>query len=191
MTEQTFTLTTQSQNPGIGTLVNSGDVVGDKTTNWLIHIQTLELVLVRNTFMDSLLTSIYSTPKADYNFIDAHYTINTTREIIKDATFTGSVTHPQVLTLTTTNKLGGFGPACRIYTETAGYIRSEAEKDAKGNFVDTTGICTQEGNYPIDKRMGAYDEALDTPAAVNAALRPLLSHMSEVCPDFLTWLVQV
>lgn len=178
-------------NPGNDTLQLSTS--GVDTQDWLVHIQTVEMMYLRNNKYNTDTSSSLAAPVSEFNYLDVNYTVQTTDEIYYDATFSGELYQPQTLELISTEaSAGGFGVCGVINTSEVGYIRRLVRKDAAGNILDTTGTCSQTGNLILDKAPGAYGpNNFDTSSQVNSNLSYVLGEMAGQCPSFKASLVDL
>jgi hypothetical protein len=179
-------------NPGIDNLVASGSDSSAVTQDWYVHIQTVDLMYLRNNQYDSATSSTVATPNALSNYLDVHYTVQTTDEVWENATFSGELWEPQTLELVTSyGTSGGFGVCGVVNTSSVGYIRRAVRKNAAGVILDPTGVCTQSGNLILDNMPGAYDYTFDTSAQVNSNLQHVMGRVHGACPNFIATLVDL
>lgn len=178
-------------NPNIEGLTTSGsDASG--TQDWWVHIQTVDIMYLRNNKYDSTTSSTVAAPNALFNYLDVHYQVQTVDEVWENATFSGEAYQPQTLELVTNSaSAGGFGVCGVVNTVVAGMIRRPARKDAAGVILDTTGVCTQEGNFALDNMPGAYDIGFDTSGQVNSNLQIGMGKLTSLCPSFKSTLVDL
>ena len=179
--------------PGNDQLQASGGSSDVSTTDWYTHSQLCDVMYVRKVQFDSTVSSPMSVPNIQYNYVDAHYTVQTVDEIWENANFSGESQLLQTLEIINNigNVSGGLGLSGVVNTSTAGYIRRPARKDAQGNYLDPTGVCTYQGNYTLDKTPGTYDNAYDTSSNLNANIAQLVGKWSVDCPTFLAGLVDL
>ena len=185
-------------NPGNNTLNASGGGTSG-VQDWYVHIQTVDLMYMRNNQYNATASSTISAPAVESNYLDVRYNVQTIDEIYYGAFFSGATSSdggdlykPQTLELiTTVGTSGGFGIKGVVNTSTVGYIRRKARKDAAGNILDPTGICTQSGNVIIDQMPGAYENTYDTSAQVNSNILQVMGVMATECPTFKASLVDL
>ena len=184
-------------NPNTPTLTASGGGASG-TQDWWVHIQTVDIMYQRNNQYNSSVSNIYDSPTATSNWLDVNYTVQTQDEVYYDAQFSsadsssGELFQPHILQLATdTGLLGGFGESGVVNTSAMGIIRRPARKDAAGNVLDTTGICTKNGNIVADQMPGAYDAGFDTSAYVGSILAQIMGQMAQRCPSFKSTLVRL
>lgn len=179
-------------NPGTISLETSGSTTSSITQDWWVHIQTIEIMYNRNNKYDLTTSSPTNVPVVTFNYLDAAYTVQTTDEIWRGATFSGELWEPQTLELITQGaSAGGFGTQGVVNTSTVGYIRRKVRTDAAGNVLDPTGICTNRGNIALDKAPGAYTVGYDTSSQVNGQLQYAVGQVAIHCPSFKATLVNL
>ena len=180
---------TQPTQPNWNSLNSSGDGASG-VQDWYVHVQTVDIMYLRKNQYDTNTSSTVSVPNALSNYLDVHYTVQTIDEVYEDASYSGSLSQPHYLELlTAVGTSGGFGVCGVINTSSAGVIRRPVRKDAAGNILDTTGVCTESGNLVIDQMPGAYAQGFDTSAQVNANVLQMMGSVSVECPTFFASLV--
>jgi len=179
-------------NPGNEQLQASGGDSSGVTQDWYVHVQTVDIMYLRKNQSDGAVSSTVSTPNQISNYLDVHYTVQTTDEIYQNATFSGELWKPQTLELVTNQGTsGGFGVCGVVNTSSMGYIRRKVRTNAAGTILDPTGVCTKNGNMVIDQMPGAYVQAFDTSAQVNSNLQTVMGRCSTKCPTFIATLVDL
>ena len=167
--------------------------------DWYVHIQTVDLMYMRNNQYNATTSSTIDAPAVESNYLDVRYNVQTIDEVYYGAFFSGATSSDggdlyklQTLELiTTVGTSGGFGIKGVVNTSTAGYIRRAVRKDAAGNILDTTGTCTQSGNVIIDQMPGEYDQNFDTSAQVNSNIMQVMGVVATECPTFKASLVDL
>ena len=121
----------------------------------------------------------YDDGTIDFNYIEANYTIECSREHIWTTVSSGDFFQPQVLELKSDSTTGGLGLSGSIRTKQLGthirgVRRGDVEIQERGN--DTMAAC---------RLPGAYNALFDTSSTVNGTLFEILEAAKAVsCPSF-------
>ena len=180
-------------NPNVGMSVQAS-----ATGDWYVHLQTVDIMYVRRNQYDGDTSSMYTAPAVTSNWMDMKAAVQTQGEIYYNVAFSsvassaGDLFEPHVLQLATnTGVSGGFGNEGVVSTSAMGIIRRLARKDAAGNIIDATGICTQSIDLVTDEMPGPYNPAYDTSATTNGILAQAMGQMAQACPSFKATLVDL
>ena len=184
--------------PGSENLTSSGNGASG-VQDWYIHVQTVDVMYLRKNQYDSATSSTVGSPQGISNYLEVHYTVQTTDEIMQNAVFSsttpstgGELWENQTLELVTAvGTSGGFGVCGVVNTSSAGYIRRPARTNAAGDFLDPVGHCTKSGNLIVDQMPGEYDQSFDTSAQVNSCLTQIVGELPQRCPNFIATLVDL
>lgn len=151
---------------------SSGTTSVNESASWRIHIQNIEVMYIRKTQYKA------SDGTADFNYLDAAYTIEASREHIYLNASSGGLVQYQTLDLISDSSSGGLGTSGVIRTRLAGVTRRpvmtgdlEANNRVNGNCVT--------GRMP-----GAYDATFDVSANTNSTVLDLLVHSKQGCREF-------
>jgi len=175
---------------GTEDLVTSGSDSSAITQDWWVHVQTIDVMYLRNNQYNLDTSTALTSPIVEHNYLDVRYTVQTTDEIYLNATFSGERWEPQTLEVISQGaSAGGFGVCGAVNTSTVGYIRRAVRKDSQGNILDPTGVCTYGSNTVLDQIVGPYNHTYDTSTQVNANLQQLMGEVSVKCPEFIATLV--
>lgn len=184
---------TSPTNPNVGYSVDAS-----ATGDWYVHLQTVDIMYVRRNQYNSDTSSTITAPAVTSNWLDMNCTVQTQDEIYYNVAFSsvassgGDLFEPHVLQLQGPPSVsGGFGESGVVSTSAMGIIRRLARKDAAGNILDTTGICTENVNMIMDQMPGTFDAAFDTSATTNGILAQAMGQLTNSCPTFLATLVDL
>jgi len=178
-------------NPNVGYSVEPS-----ATGDWYVHLQTVDLMYIRRNVQDHVTSSVVAAPTTTSNYLDVQAVVQTQDEVHYDVAFSsldgsGELFQSQTLQIQTDNVSGGFGEKGSVSTSAMGIIRRKVRKDAQGNILDPTGICTESVSLVLDQMPGAYDESFDTSATVNGILAQAMGQLAESCPEFKATLVDL
>jgi hypothetical protein len=193
-------------NPNDRTNPNAGYSTEGGSTgiqDWYVHVQTVDVMYVRRNQYNGDTSSTLTAPAVTSNWLDMVCTVQTQDEIYKNVAFSstdgasatsaiGTLFQPHVLQLQGPDGVsGGFGIDGVISTSAMGIIRRPALKDAAGNILDPSGICTQTVNLVTDQMPGSYDSNYDTSSTVNGILAQAMGQVAVACPTFKSTLVDL
>jgi len=175
----------------------SGGVSG--VQDWHVHIQTVNIMYVRNNQYDGDTSSTNAAPRVTSNWMDMNCTVQTQDEIYSGVSFSstqpssiGNLFQPQILQLQSpANASGGFGNEGVISTSSMGIIRRKVRLNAAGNVADPIGICTQNVSLVMNQMPGAYNSNYDTSSSTNGILAQAMGQLAEACPSFKATLVEL
>tara|TARA_R110000824_G_scaffold191585_1_gene373354 strand:- start:562 stop:1155 length:594 start_codon:yes stop_codon:yes gene_type:complete len=166
--------------------------------DWYVHVQTVDIMYVRRNQYDADTSSTLTAPVVTSNWLDMVCTVQTQNEVYENVTFSsadsssGNLFQPHVLQLQGPDGVsGGFGIDGVVSTSSMGIIRRPVIKDAAGNILDPTGICTQTVNLVTDQMPGSYDSSYDTSSTVNGILAQAMGKLTAACPTFKSTLVDL
>ena len=151
---------------------SSGTTSANETASWRVHIQNIEVMYVRKTQYKA------SDGTADFNYLDAAYTIEASREHIYLNASAGDMVQYQTLDLISDSSSGGLGTSGVIRTRLAGMTRRVVKAgDAEANN-------RVNGNCVAGRMPGAYDDTFDVSANTNSTVLDLLVHSKSGCRQF-------
>jgi len=153
-------------------LSTSGGPVEDKTANWRIHIQNVEVMYKRVTQ--------YKTEDGtvDFNYLECSYIIEASREHIYANASGGNLYQMHQLDLQSNHASGGLGTSGVVRTTIAGVIRREAMTgDVEARTRGTGNVIS--GKFPY-----SYDPVLDTSTTANGTVFDICLAAKATCPEF-------
>ena len=186
---------TKNTNPNKGFSTSGGAESGPN--DWFVFLQTVDIMYVRQNLFNAETSSTLTSPAVTSNFLEMNCTVQTQGDVYRNVSFSsadsssGDLFEPQILQLQSNAASGGFGQNGVVSTSAMGVIRRPVRKDAAGNIIDTTGICTQNVTVIADQMPGAYNETLDTSGTVNAVLASVMGQLAQKCPEFKPTLVDL
>jgi len=151
---------------------STGDTSGLEL-DWRVHIQNIEIMYIRKTQYKP------SDGTVDFNYIEANYTIECSREHIWITASGGDFFKPHILELKSDSATGGLGLSGSIRTKHLGYFqrevrRGDVESQERGN--DTMVAC---------RLPGAYNAVFDTSTTVNSTIFDICEAAKSIsCPTF-------
>jgi len=157
----------------------SGSSSADKTANWRVHIQNVEVMYTRETQYSTLDGTV------DFNYLDCNYTIEATREHMYLNASAGDALQMQTLGLISDSASGALGLSGVIRTTLAGMTRREVIAG------DEESVSRITGNLTANKIPGAYDAAYDTSANTNSSVLDILVAAKANCTNFELALVDL
>tara|TARA_Y100000385_G_C12922637_1_gene563262 strand:- start:106 stop:702 length:597 start_codon:yes stop_codon:yes gene_type:complete len=182
-------------NPNLGFSTESG---ASGIQDWWVHVQTVDIMYVRRNQYNGDTSSTLTAPAVTSNYLDMNCTVQTQNEVYYNVAFssvgsssTGQLFDPHVLQVQTAAASGGFGETGVISTSAMGIIRRPVRKDAAGDILDPTGICTRNVNLVVDEMPGAYEITFDTSGTVNGILAQAMGQLAVKCPSFKATLVDL
>lgn len=186
-------------NPNVGYSVSGG---ASGVQDWYVHTQTVDIMYVRNNQYNGDTSSTLIAPTVTSNWMDMNCTVQTQDEVYYNMVFSGvsgtttsgvgNLFQPHILQLqANTAASGGFGHTGVVSTSAMGIIRRPVRKDAAGNLLDVTGICTKNVNLVLDQMPGEYDSSFDTSSTTNGILAQAMGQVAVQCPSFKATLVDL
>jgi len=174
----------------------SVSVAASSTGNWYVHLQTVDLMYIRRNVFDTNTSGVTTSPTVTSNFLDIQATVQTQDEIYENVAFSsiggsGEAFQPHKLQIQSDNVSGGFGVTGVISTSSMGIIRRKAREDARGNFLDPSGVQTENISMVLDQMPGSYNSNFDTSGTVNGIVAQAMGQLAEVCPTFKATLVEL
>tara|TARA_Y100001938_G_C8015226_1_gene392214 strand:- start:413 stop:1006 length:594 start_codon:yes stop_codon:yes gene_type:complete len=171
-------------------------VAASSTGNWYVHLQTVDLMYIRRNQFDANTSSVTTSPTVTSNYLDVQATVQTQDEIYENVAFSsiggsGEAFQAHQLQIQNDNASGGFGVTGVVSTSSMGIIRRKAREDARGNFLDPSGICIEHVSMVLDQMPGAYNSNLDTSGTVNGVVAQAMGQLSQACPTFKATLVEL
>jgi len=148
------------------------------TADWRIHIQNIEIMYRRKTQYKP------EDGTVDFNYIEANYTIEASREHLWITVSGCDFFKPHTLELNSDSTTGGIGLSGTIRTVDAGYFQRLVRAD---DYETQTRV---NDNVWACRLPGAYNAAFDTSTTVNSTIFDIcLAAKSKSCPEFeLTFL---
>jgi hypothetical protein len=150
----------------------SGSTDTNTTTNWRVHMQSVEIMYKRETQYKTLDGTV------DFNYLDCNYTIEAAREHIYLNASAGDMTQLQELDLISDSSAGALGTSGVIRTSIAGVTRREVRTG------DTEVEVRRTGNVVCGKMPGAYTADFDVSANTNSTILDMLVTAKSNCPQF-------
>lgn len=141
--------------------------------DWRFHIQSCEIMYRRKSAYK------FDDGTIDFNYIEANFTIECSREHIWTTVSSGDFFQPQLLELKSDSATGGLGLSGSIRTRQLGTLirkvrRGDFESQERGN--STMIAC---------RLPGAYNALFDTSATVNGTIFDIVEAAKAVdCPTF-------
>ena len=150
------------------TFDNSG-ITGD----WRVHIQNIEIMYRRKTQYKP------EDGTEDFNYIEASYTIETSREHIYATASGGDFFKPHVLELQSDSSTGGVGLSGTIRTQEVGFMRRLVQED------DVESQTRATASVNACRLPGAYNASFDTSTTVNGTIFDICQAAKQKsCPEF-------
>jgi len=151
---------------------STGDTSG-LTGDWRVHIQNIEIMYRRKTQYKP------EDGTEDFNYIEANYTIEASREHLFITASSGDFFKPHVLELQSDSATGGVGLSGTIRTQAMGYFRRlvlPGDAEAQSRATASINAC---------RLPGAYNASFDTSTTVNGTIFDICQAAKQnSCPEF-------
>ena len=152
-----------------GSTEDTSGITGD----WRVHIQNIEIMYRRKTQYKP------EDGTEDFNYIEANYTIEASREHLYITASAGDFFKPHVLEMQSDSATGGVGLSGTIRTQAMGYFR----RSVKLGDLESQTRATAAIN--ACRLPGAYNASFDTSTTVNGTIFDICQAAKQnSCPEF-------
>ena len=146
---------------------------------------------VREAGYDQCVSGLFNSPSVTHNYLNGHYTVQSSDKILSGFAFSGNMFQPHQLKLLSFAPSGGLGVSGVLETSTVGMIRRKVRKNAAGKIEEFIGNCNEEGNIVFGRQAGEYKSEFDTSATINSKLWEAFNTLPDVCESFMPEIVYI